>query len=84
MYAVMTEKEMEKMMRKQRMLCYLQGMMDDYKKWEGYLKDGKNLERYGEILHDKLIGMIACKELVECLIEEPVNLQSDGKVTVGF
>ena len=28
--------------------------------------------------------MIACKNMVECLIGEPVNLQKDGKVTVGF
>lgn len=77
----MTEKEMERLMRKRRMLSYLQGMLDDYMTWKGYNDDG---DRYGEILHDKLIGMIACKEMVECLIEEPVNLQCDGKVTVGF
>ena len=69
---------------KNAMLNYLQQMMDDYKKWEGYTKDGKYLDRYGEILHDKLIGMIACKEMVEAFVMEPVNLQHDGKVTVGF
>ena len=28
--------------------------------------------------------MIACKEMVEAVICEPVNLRFDGKVTVGF
>ena len=28
--------------------------------------------------------MIACKEMAEVLIGAPVNLQKDGKVTIGF
>lgn len=27
--------------------------------------------------------MIACKEMVETLIQKPVNLGMDGKITVG-
>lgn len=60
------------------LLSYLQFMLDDY---------NERLERYGaedryteRALHD----MIACKEMVEALINEPVNLQKDGVVTVGF
>lgn len=60
------------------MLRYLQSMLDDFM---------KEKERYGsdnEWVLEKLTGMIACKEMVEALICEPVNLQLDGKVTVGF
>ena len=69
---------MERTYTKEQMLNYLQQMMDDFKKWE---------ERFGlddERVEMKLTGMIACKEMVEAFIHEPVNLQFDGKVTVGF
>ena len=63
---------------KSSLIRYLQSQMDDYKKAEG---------RYGaddrEVL-SKLDSMIACKEMAEALLNEPVNLQKDGKVTVGF
>jgi hypothetical protein len=52
--------------------------MDDYKKYE---------EKFGaedRMVRHKVEAMIACKEMVEALIGEPVNLQIDGKVTVGF
>lgn len=67
---------MEKM--KEMMIRYLQSQMDDFKKDEA---------RYGiedEIVESKLDAMIACKDMVEALIGEPVNLQMDGKVSVGF
>lgn len=60
------------------LLNYLQSQMDDFKKEEA---------RYGikdRVVQEKLDAMIACKEMVEALIEMPVNLQLDGKVTVGF
>lgn len=63
---------------KEQMIKYLQSMMDNFQ---------KEKERYGiddERVIVKLDGMIACKEMVEALIQEPVNLQKDGKVTVGF
>lgn len=63
---------------KEQMLAYLQSQMDDFKKWEAKL----GLE--DEWVMAKLTAMIACKEMVEALIMEPVNLQQDGKVTVGF
>lgn len=66
------------------MLRYLQGMMNDFKEWEKRAegKTEDSVER--KWMMDKMHAMIACKEMVECLIGEPVNLQKDGKVTVGF
>lgn len=61
-----------------QMINYLQSQMDDFQ---------KEKERYGiddERVERKLDAMIACKEMVEALIGEPVNLQLDGKVSVGF
>lgn len=63
---------------KEDLLRYLQNQMDDFK---------KNEERYGiedRYVEHKLDAMIACKEMVEALIGEPVNLRKDGKVTTGF
>lgn len=60
------------------LIGYLQSQMDDFQ---------KDLKRYGSedrIVNKKLDAMIACKEMVEALIGEPVNLQLDGKVTIGF
>lgn len=60
------------------MIAYLQSMMDDFM---------AEKERYGtdnRIVVKKLDAMIACKCMVETLIGMPVNLQMDGKVTVGF
>lgn len=63
---------------KEDLLRYLQSQMDDFKKWEQKLGIE---DRY---VGHKLDAMIACKEMVEALIQEPVNLQQDGKVTIGF
>lgn len=63
---------------KEQLLAYLQSQMNDVM---------KNKERYGiedRIVEHKIDAMIACKEMVETLIQEPVNLQKDGKVTVGL
>ena len=60
------------------LIRYLQSQMDDYKKYE---------TRYGmddRIVLNKLDAMIACKEMVEAMIQEPVNLGLDGTVTVGL
>lgn len=60
------------------LLNYLQSQMDDYQKCK---------ECFGVtdiIVMSKCSAMIACKEMVEALICEPVNLQKDGRVTVGF
>ena len=62
---------------KDQMINYLQSMMDKFKHDEA---------KYGMDHHTEHIldAMIACKEMVETLIQEPVNLQKDGRVTVGF
>lgn len=63
---------------KEAMLKYLQSVMDDFKREEA---------RYGledRVVRDKLVGALACRQMAEVLIREPVNLGLDGKVTVGF
>ena len=63
---------------KEQMIAYLQSMMDSFKIEEA---------KYGiedRVVKDKMHAMIACKEMVEALIGEPVNLGLNGKVTVGF
>ena len=63
---------------KEDLIAYLQSQMDDFKKWES---------KYGmdnPLVEFKLNNMIACKEMVENLILEQVNLQEDGRVTTGF
>lgn len=64
----------------EKLIQYLQGQMDEFKKLEKEYGFGRET-KYGR---DVLMGMIACKEMVEALIGYPVNLQKDGKVTVGF
>ena len=66
-----------KIFKESDLLKYLQSQMDDFKESEkkfGFDRETKS----------RLDAMIACKEMVEALIEKPVNLQKDGKVTVGF
>lgn len=63
---------------KESLINYLQSQMNDFI---------KEKERYGvedRIVDRKYDAMIACKEMVESLIGEPVNLGLDGKVTTGF
>lgn len=59
------------------MINYLQYKLNQFEKENA--KYG--MDKHTEALFDE---MIACKEMVEALIEMPVNLQKDGKVTVGF
>ena len=63
---------------KDGMINYLQQMMD---------KVQDEIKRYGKedrIVSKRIDDMIACKEMVEAFIQEPVNLGLDGRVTVGF
>ena len=65
-------------MMKEMLINYLQSQMDDFQKEKA---------RHGmedRIVIKKLDAMIACKEMAEALIGEPVNLGMDGKVSVGF
>lgn len=44
-------------------------------------------EKHGfsdSVVRELFDEMIACKEMAEVLIGAPVNLQMDGKVTIGF
>lgn len=62
---------------KEQMIAYLQQMVDAFLKAR---------EMYGPTDRDvnkKFDAMIACKEMAEALIGEPINLQMDGMVTVG-
>ena len=63
---------------KEMLIGYLQSQMNDFKKDEA---------KYGlddRFTLSKLDAMIACKEMVESLIGEQVNLQSNGNVSTGF
>lgn len=62
----------------QKMINYLQAQMDDFKAEEA--KYGIN----DRMVLKKLDAMIACKEMVEALIGQQVNLGLDGEVTVGI
>ena len=61
-----------------KMINYLQAKMNKFKTLEA--KYGFEDREVQQLLDE----MIACKEMVEAIIEQPVNLQQDGKVTVGF
>lgn len=69
---------MEKTFTKENLIAYLQSELDDF------LKDAEKFGKDDRIVHHKLDAMLANKDMVESLIMEPVNLQKDGKVTVGF
>lgn len=64
--------------KKEDLINYLQEMLSDY------MTDKEVYGSEDRIVTKKFYAMIACKEMVEGLIREPVNLQKDGKVTVGF
>lgn len=49
------------------------------------LKDDLNKFGAGDrIVMVDMDKLIACKEMAETLIGKPINLQMDGRVTVGF
>ena len=60
------------------MLDYLQSMLDDIFYERRLFGDDDR------IVKKKLCGALACKEMVELMLGVPVNLQKDGRVTVGF
>ena len=62
---------------KQAFLTYLQSQMDNFQ---------ADLKKYGKkdrVVSKKCDAMIACKEMVEAILREPVNLGIDGIVTIG-
>lgn len=60
----------------EKMVCYLQSLMDSF------LADK---EKFGmdRGTTAKFDAMIACKEMAESLLQKPVNLGMNGKVTIG-
>ena len=69
------------------LLCAIISTMTEIEIRLKFHRERYHLGGRGEIIpHSrlKLDAMIACKEMVESLIEEPVNLGLDGKVTIGF
>ena len=69
---------MDKIITAQTMIDYLQWMMDN---WQA------ELDMFGKddrVVKSDMHAMISCKNMVEGLIGMPVNLQRNGKVTVGF
>lgn len=69
---------MSRVLSRDDLLRYLQSQMDDFKKEEAMFGLGDR------IVKAKLDAMIACKEMVEAVLGEPVNLGKDGVVWVGF
>lgn len=69
---------MKKTFTKENLIAYLQSELDDF------LRDAAKFGKDDRIVQHKLDAMLANKDMVESLIMEPVNLQKDGKVTVGF
>lgn len=69
---------MEKTFTKENLIAYLQSELDNF------LRDVAKFGKDDIIVQHKLDAIIANKDMVESLIMEPVNLQKDGKVTVGF
>ena len=63
---------------KEMLINYVQNMLTRYKLFED--KYGIHNEYTEELFND----MIACKEMAEAIIQEPVNLGKDGVVRVGF
>lgn len=68
---------------KNKMINYLQEMLTKFnamlaknQKVPGYYRESE--------INRMFDGMIACKEMVEAMIGQPVNLRKDGKVTIGF
>lgn len=69
---------MEGTIKIQTMLDYLQELLNCMERLKEKLGPDHDMTM------NKFDEMIACKEMVEALIGQPVNLQKDGKVTVGF
>jgi len=51
---------------------------------EQNLEDEKTYEPDDRMVMKDLDRLLACKDMVEVVIGAPVNLQRDGKITIGF
>ena len=65
------------MYTEEQMINYLQSLLSRAM----YENEKYGVDERTEALFDRAIY---CKEMVETLIQKPVNLRKDGKVTVGF
>lgn len=63
---------------KEQLIAYLQSQMDDF------IAERAKYGGNDRMVIKKFDAMLACKNMAEALIGEPVNLGIDGKVTVGF
>lgn len=66
-----------------KMINYLQEMLTKFNAMLAKNQETPGYYRESEI-NRMFDSMIACKEMVEAMINQPVNLRKDGKVTVGF
>lgn len=69
---------MKEVVKTQVMLGYLQSLLTEF------MSEKDAFGPDDRIVNKKLDQMIACKEMVEILIGEPVNLGKNGIVTTGF
>ncbi len=69
---------MKETVKAEDLLSYLQALLDEF------MEDRGTYEPGDRIVQKRMHGMIACKEMVETLLRVPVNLQRNGKVTVGY
>ena len=69
---------MERVVTQKQMIDYLQMFLT------GWMEDAMTYGDEDRIVQKDLDRLCACKCMVETLIGQPVNLQMDGKVTVGY
>lgn len=75
---MMFDKYYEAQISARQLLSYLKAKLTRFQaELEKYGPEDRGVQR----LMDE---MLACKEMAEVVIGAPVNLQMDGKVTIGF
>ena len=67
----------------EQMIEYLEEMMTKVKAEEAHYKES-NSERDKRRYERDIDRMLACKDMVEAIIGQPVNCRLDGTVTIGF
>ena len=72
---------MKEFVKTESMINWLQMLLDEFME---ETKDESEIAFKDRVVHAHLIAMLGCKEMVEALIEEPVNLGKNGIVTTGF
>ena len=72
---------MKEFVKTESLINWLQMLLDEFME---ETKDESESAVKDRVVHDHLTAMLGCKEMVEALIEEPVNLRKSGKVEIGF